>query len=119
MILPGAKPTNLKTDITKPSSNRPILGIEALLGLVALNVRLQGSSSFPNQEKNTKNEADKDGEICLTKVPPRPDTPRAVDGLAANTASESQTPNLVGGSTIRATPDSDACSQHQSTSGGS
>ena len=50
--------------------NRPILGLETLLGLVALAVKFQGRSSLLDQKKHKANEADKDGEMCLTEAPP-------------------------------------------------
>ncbi|MGR3279847.1 hypothetical protein ACSYAD_32860, partial [Acaryochloris marina NIES-2412] len=111
--------TNHNAHITKQSSKSPILGIEALLGLVALKVKLQNSSSFFETKKNHGNKEDQDGEICLTRVPPRLDNQREVDDLATTTVRESQTPVVADQPIVRTVLDSQICTRKKSTSGGS
>ena len=118
---------NHNTTITKQSSNRPILGIEALLGLVALKVKFQGIHRISDKEidkenkgKDKKNkDKDKEGQLCLTEAPPRADNQREVDDLAAITDSESPTPAVADQSTVGTVLDGRIASRNRPTPGGS
>lgn len=119
MILHSVAAANHNTYITVLSSDSPIIGIEALLGLAALKVKFQNSSVFIDKNKNQENQKDQDGEICLTEVPPRADNQRPVGDLAANTIRESQASLVVDQPTARAVLGTNICTRKNSTSGGS
>ena len=113
------------TYITKQPSNSPIIGIEALLGLADLKVRLkaglQGEFSLldKNKNKEDKEDKDKEGELCLTEAPPRADNQREDENLAAITGGESRTSTVADQSTTGTVLDGYSSTQNNSTAGGS
>ena len=79
----SAQSANHNTPIPVPTSNSPILGIEALLGLVALTAQFQAIE--PNAHSLST-----DASLCLDHSPPA-STSRPVADLAASASSQSPT----------------------------
>ena len=112
-----AAAANLDTYITELASNSPIVGIEALLGLATLIVKLTLAQSQPEAIQK-EIDTERDNEICSTEVPPRTDSQPTVSNLASLTNGEPPAPAVAHQPTARTTPDSHFPVPKPSTSGG-